>query len=274
MTNTYQFNLPSIGKARGLANFKVLEGDIANGKCIVLFSGNGLYFPNTEDELSKIIKCDRYEWEKLYPKNYEKIIFIRDVYKQWYIEGISTELDTVDKVKILIDEEIAGYKTTFVGSSAGGYAAVLFGNLCHADLIISLSGQFDLNDEKKREDANEILNKSLDHRYLKLDGLVNKNVVYFNPCFSKQDHSHCQLARENKHILIVEIKSSFHGVPFYPFALKKLLNLELEQYKKLSLRRHNMLIFSIRYCTWSDAQTWCLIQVSKMLKRLKNKMGS
>jgi hypothetical protein len=267
MTNTYQFDLPSITKARGLANFKVLEGDIANGKCIVLFSGNGLYFPNTEDELSKIIKCDRYEWEKLYPKNYEKIIFIRDVYKQWYIEGISTELDTVDKVKILIDEQIAGYKTTFVGSSAGGYAAVLFGNLCHADLIISLSGQFDLNDEKKREDANEILNKSLDHRYLKLDGLVNKNVVYFNPCYSSYDKPQVQLAHSINNIIVIEMKSSIHGVPFYPFALKKVLGGDIDKFKIMSRKKHNMMLFSIRNCTLADLLTWSIIRIKKVYTR-------
>jgi hypothetical protein len=271
MTNSYQYSLTNMQEARRLDNYKIIKGNLKNGKCIVFFSGNGLYFPNIEKELNKIITDDKYEWEKLYPHNYEKIIFIRDVYKQWYIEGINTELDNIDKLKVFLDKEIKGYTTTFVGSSAGGYASVLFGNLCGADLSISLSGQFDLSEEKQRDGANEILNKSIDERYIDVSGLVNNNVVYFYPCYSKEDKHHKQLAQNNKNITIIEIKSSFHGVPFYPFALKKLLYLNIEQYKELSIKKHNMLIFSFKYCNWIDFYYWSSIQLKKLIMRIRTR---
>ena len=147
------------------------------------------------------------------------------------------------------------------------------GNLCNVDLIISLSGQFDLTDEKKRQNANELLFKSRDERYLKLDELDNSTVVYFNPCFSKQDaHHHC-LARGNNNITIIEIKSSFHGVPFYPFALKKILDLNKNEFRKLSRVRHNMLLFSFRFCNWLDFYNWVLFQLRKLPIRFNNRIN-
>ncbi|WNC71179.1 hypothetical protein RGQ13_13745 [Thalassotalea psychrophila] len=269
MNSKYQFTLSNLNKARSLDNYKIINSSIKNGKCIVFFSGNGLYFPNTEEELNKTIDTDRYEWQKLYPKNYEKVIFIRDVYKQWYVEGINEEIDSIDKLKCFLDKEIEGFNTTFIGSSAGGYAAVLLGDICTVDLIISLSGQFDLTEEKKRSQANEILHHSPRLEYLQLANLTNKNIVYFYPRFSEYDKEQNLFAIKNKLITIIEINSSIHGVPFYPFALKKILGLDFVDFKKLSNKNHNMTLFSLKYCTCIDLLTWLKIQLSKTFSRFK-----
>jgi hypothetical protein len=268
MNSEYQFNLVNLQYARSLENYKIIETTIKNGKCIVFFSGNGLYFPNTYAELQKTISSDRYEWEKLYSKHYEKIIFIRDVYKQWYVEGISDVINSIDKLNLFLDKEIEGFSSTFIGSSAGGYAAVLLGDLCNADLIISLSGQFDLIDEKKRQKANQILYKSKDERYLKLDDLKSKNIVYFYPRYSTYDEPQFKFIRKNKNITIIQMKSSFHGVPFYPYALKKVLNLNLADFKKLSCTQHHMFLFSLKYSTWADFFNWTLIKLKKIYFKL------
>jgi hypothetical protein len=269
MNKKYQFSLANLGAARNLDNYKIITTNNQNGKCIVFFSGNGLYYPNTEAELNKTIVTDRYEWEKIYPHNYEKVIFIRDVYKQWYVEGINNEINSIDKLKVFLDKEIEGFNTTFIGSSAGGYASVLFGNLCGADLIISMSGQFDLTKEIKRAEANEILHKSNDSRYLRIDSLNNENVVYFTPCFSAIDMPQSKLAQQNTNIVIINIKSSSHGVPFAPFALKKILALDKHELYTLSARKHNMLLFSLKYAKWIDLYNWSYIQFKKFLSRMK-----
>ena len=43
-----------------------------------------------------------------------------------------------------------------VGSSSGGYAAVLFGSLLHAERVFSFNGYFDLAPETEMEDAARI----------------------------------------------------------------------------------------------------------------------
>jgi hypothetical protein len=265
MSETYQFSLSSLVEARKRKNYKIINSSVKNKKCIVFFSGNGLYFPNTNVELDEVIDKERYEWESICPNNYEKIIFVRDIYKQWYVEGISDEIDNIDKLKEFLSNEIVGLETTFVGSSAGGYAAVLFGNLCSANLIISLSGQFDLTNEVKCIDRNKLLHYAKDQRYVKIDNLDNRNVIYFNPMYSEIDAHHNSIAIKNINITLIQIKSSIHGVPLYPFSLKKILCLKHLEYKKLSRHKHNMLLLSLKYSTLNDFLYWFFKRIKKRL---------
>jgi hypothetical protein len=272
MKSTYQFDLECIEYARNLDNFKIIHGDIKNGKCIIYFSGNGLYYPNSEFQLNSVIDNDRYEWINLAPKTYEKIIFIRDVYKQWYVKGINNRLTSIETLKEFINGQINGYHSTFVGSSAGGYAAVLFGNLCSADIIISLSGQFDLKNEKLRSKANKLLHEYSDEKYLDLSLCENHNVIYFYPSLSEQDIYQMEVASRNCNITIVEIVSPVHGVPFFPFAIKNILSLDLEELKELSCKKHNMLYFSIRFCNVLDLVFWVNMRMKKFISNFTSKL--
>ena len=129
-------------------NFIIKETNRKSKICIIFFSGNGLYFPNEEAEFfDKIIKNNRYEWQnisndKVFEKKAGKIILVRDVHKQWYVEGISEEYNSVDKTVQLLKSLTDGYEIVTVGNSAGGYAAVLFGCLLNAKKVFTISGQF------------------------------------------------------------------------------------------------------------------------------------
>ena len=131
-------------------NYRVIDTEAKTGRAIIFFSGNGLYYPNTEQEFTKkVIIDDRYEWEhlsqdKLIRQYYERIIFVRDVFKQWYINGINAEYDTADKTAELMKSLTFGFKVTTCGDSAGGYAAVLFASLIGAERFFSVSGQFSI----------------------------------------------------------------------------------------------------------------------------------
>ena len=73
-------------------NNYIVKGKERKGKerktCIIFFSGNGLYYPNEEEEFTeKVIRQNIYEWQnisddKLFLKKTDKIIFVRDVHKQ------------------------------------------------------------------------------------------------------------------------------------------------------------------------------------------------
>ena len=77
-------------------NYKIIHTKAKNKNAIIFFSGNGLYFPNEEKIFSEtIIEKNRYEWEnisdnKKIKNKYSLIIFVRDIYKQWYLNGINS----------------------------------------------------------------------------------------------------------------------------------------------------------------------------------------
>ena len=147
--------------------------------CYIFFSGNGLYYPNTEEEFTKkILHEDRYEWKnvssyKELDKTARKRIFIRDVYKQWYVMGCSKDLNTVDKLYSYLKEITKGCTVITVGNSAGGYAAVLFGILLKAKIIYSFSGQFSIMD--KINDNNILIQKNKNRSYYNLKQLIELN---------------------------------------------------------------------------------------------------
>lgn len=150
-----QFSFPWNGSALVLReyekdNYKVIDTGIRTGRAIIFFTSNGLYYPNTEEEFTqKVILEDRYEGENIsrhrkIRQYYERIIFVRDIYKQWYVNGINPRYNTADKVAELLEELTHGLKVTTFGGSAGGYAAVLFAYLLKAERFFSISGQFSI----------------------------------------------------------------------------------------------------------------------------------
>ena len=147
-------------------NYKIIRTGNKTGRAIIFCSGNGLYFPNTEAEFTgKIITNDRYEWENLandkrIMKYYELIIFIRDIYKQWYITGINSRINTVEKTANFLKDLTAGLEITTCGSSAGGYAAVLFAHFLKAERFFSLSGQFSITHQISSEAPFVLMNAS------------------------------------------------------------------------------------------------------------------
>jgi len=150
---TTQFDLPQVQHAyANLDNFRCVPGrPDSPDRCFVFFSGNGLYFPNTKEEFERrILREDRYEWIGLCPppSTFRKAIFLRDVRKTWYVDGISARLDSIEKVVELLRVETAGFsEVVCVGNSAGGFAAALFGREIGAHAIYSFSGYFDLSSE-------------------------------------------------------------------------------------------------------------------------------
>lgn len=66
-------------------------------------------------------------------KNRSDFAFYIDKNQCWYHKGVRDITDSVDETRIYLDNIIKNrnYKNViFMGSSAGGYAAILFGSLC------------------------------------------------------------------------------------------------------------------------------------------------
>lgn len=73
-----------------------------------------------------------------------KKVFIRDHSGRWFCHGIRGA-DTVHELGWYISHAI-GKRSLFIGHSAGGFAALLYGNLCGATKIVAFSPQTNLED--------------------------------------------------------------------------------------------------------------------------------
>lgn len=152
--------------------------------CAIYFSSNDIYYPNNEDIFRKrIVEKNFFEWYNT-RINARKHIFIRDIFKQWYLEGINAELDSPEKIFEWLKGETEGYEVVTVGSSAGGYSAVLYGSLLKAQKVIAFNAQFSLKAiaDESEEKCNPLVYKYKNNdrsKYFELKDKLSDSVNYF-----------------------------------------------------------------------------------------------
>lgn len=124
-------------------NFYVRYNNSNNGLCYIYCSSNALYVGGSSESFDNLIlKKNRYEWEHISSGTKpEKEIFIRDIFMSWYVNGLSKQNDSYEKIIDVISCECKGYKVRTVGVSSGGYMACLLGIQTKADLCYLLSPQ-------------------------------------------------------------------------------------------------------------------------------------
>lgn len=80
------------------------------------------------------------------------ILFIRETTEKWswYLNKLVGVGKGVEEIANFLKEQISTYnKIIFVGSSMGGYAAILYGSLCKVNHVIAFIPQTDLNYVRK-----------------------------------------------------------------------------------------------------------------------------
>lgn len=241
-----------------LPNYKIVYDDsCSENRCAIYFSSNNIYYPNTEEIFRKrIVEKDFFEWYHTRVKA-RKHIFVRDVFKQWYIDGINTEIDSPEKLLTWLKQEAGGQDVITIGSSAGGYAAILYGSLLGASKVFAFNAQFSLwhlvNSSSYKN--NPLLNKykatGRSRLYLLKEYLNNTtNYFYFCSLKNKEDieqyrilfSSHFQLSN----LYCLKFYTSHHGIPFLKVALPRVLNLEDNELKMFVAKINNPFLFSIR----------------------------
>jgi len=104
-----------------------------NKYLIISFAGRGL----------RIGCIPRYEFSTYLSSNYNEIsdfVFYIDKKKSWYHKGLEGITNNITETKDYIDSKINNKKydkVIFIGASAGGYAAILFGSLCNVNNVIA-----------------------------------------------------------------------------------------------------------------------------------------
>lgn len=227
-------------------NYKVIVNDERNKRCIIFFSGNGLYYPNTEETFrATVIEKDRYEWERvakspILKEYYGMVIFVRDIYKTHYVRGINSEVSSVDKLLAFLKSKTEGYSTITCGNSAGGYMAVIAGYFLHAEYIFSFGGQWSIESESQY-----YLNKYRDEygKYYNITKYAKENVLWFYSALNENDNMQKQLlGNDFDKILSFAIASKYHGDLILFPCYEKILVCSLPQLKRLGEKYHGKLI--------------------------------
>lgn len=256
----FQIDSPAILKAFETANYCIeysKEEDCDSNLCVIYFSSNEIYYPNTLKSFEySIIERDKYEWKRNRFARAGKHIFIRDIRKQWYIGGINSELDTPLKLAEFLKIETAGYKTYTIGSSAGGFAAILFGSLLNVNRVYAFNSQLNLRVTMKSSSAlvdPVLFNKVNDadvKSYYDLSNFITDGVdyYYFQSCYSKMDiEQYKAISRQSKNYLrIIRFKTSNHGFPFLRINLPYILAFDKNKLEALANKTFQLIPFSIR----------------------------
>lgn len=239
-------------------NYRVIDLGRQSGNAIIFFSGNGLYFPNSEEVFQDTI-CDkdRYEWEHisttyLIRKKYSRIIFIRDVYKQWYVSGISSRINSIEKVIELVRKLTVGFDVVTCGNSAGGYMAMLVGKAIGAKKIFSFSGQFSLKNQVCRAPFLSYYEKDLDYnKYYDLGLLMGQRgqVFHFYPAYAIQDIEQIKISEEmdKGEFYPFAFDGNCHGVTVAAECYEYLLTMDSDRLIALSKRYKSRLINKLQF---------------------------
>jgi hypothetical protein len=225
------FHLKGINFVYKKKNYKIINNKIfSKDRIFIFFSGNGLYYPNTNEVFKKIIiNQDRYEWFGI-SKNIDckKIIFVRDIHKYWYFKGINNKINTINKlITMLRCETKNSPEVICVGSSAGGHMASIISSYIKNSYVLNFAGQFNLKPMN-----------FFNYKYFDICKLINKSrMFYFFSFFCNDDFIQYNSVKNKKNIKFFKFKSNVHGPVLEKRVLINLLNLSYEDL--LTLHKKN-----------------------------------
>lgn len=234
-----------------LDNYKIIQSGGVKNTVAVYFTSHNLFYPDTVECFEKAIKeKDRYEWTRIKLNRASKHIFLRDIFKIWYVKGINSKINSIPQILDFLKKETEGYgEIVMIGSSAGGTAAALFGSMLNADIIFDFNGQFEMNSSILKDKIKPLEElKGIYGCYYNLVDIVTnaQNIYYFVSSNSYWDIQQWKHSR-NMNLNRIYFSTSHHGIPFLKCALPKILNMNKRDLANLADRHFNPLLFTIRY---------------------------
>ncbi len=277
--NVFQVDSDIIKESLGHNNYLIeYSNQVTSEKyCIIYFSSNDIYYPNNEQAFKdQLLKKNRFEWYGTRINKGSKHIFIRDIQKQWYLKGINNTINTVDKLSAFLQIETEGYKIITIGSSAGGYAAVLFGQILNAEQIITINGQFNHQGllQTSTEELNPIIFRERDNadvnKYFRLNEHIStpETIYYLFSGKSKWDIDQNMLVNDIA-LNRIEFSTSHHGIPFLKSSLSRVINMSTNNFGMLVNKVHNPLLFSIKV---EGLFNFSINLVDQIIKRIIKKL--
>lgn len=232
-------------------NYKIMNG-IWGDICLIFCSGNGLYYPNEPETFKDTMVCkDRYEWSHVAAEMFpyvKRIIFIRDIRKNFYVTGINHKINCIDKLIELLRNQCRGERIITIGNSAGGYIASIIGAKLHAQAVFNFGGQWNLYGHGNVVNDYYFLDKFSDsemhNKYYDITQLVSDcdvPIFYFYPQESEQDIRQAAYVNHIRNIYFFIFDSDKHGqgLPTTE-SYAKLLLCDNESLKELSNSYHGI----------------------------------
>lgn len=262
-----------------LENFKEIIGNSNKRLCFIFCSSHGVYCPNTVEEFNKtILENDRYDWEKVCQYNnflnkVSKVIFIRDLFKQYYVSGINSTINSIDRVVDLLKSLTTGYEVVIVGNSAGGYVSTIIGCKLSAKAIFSFAGFFSL--KKELEWAPFLIKYEKfpeKNKYYELRTLIKENKVpifYFWAKGCELDYSQKCESDGLNNIYSFSLNQNEHGNTVAWTNYTYLFTMDYERLKGLSKKYENKVI---NKWTFLLKTAGILLGVKEIFKRFKREI--
>jgi hypothetical protein len=142
-----------------MSEYKLING---NKNLIICFGGMALQFGG-------ILPFEFLNYLSSIYKNSCDLIFFIDRHQCWYHKGLQNITNNIDETVIYLNNIIKNgnyEKVIFMGTSAGGYGAILFGSMCNnVNNVVSFIPQ-------------TILKKSINLKYSNLKNVINKKTKY------------------------------------------------------------------------------------------------
>jgi hypothetical protein len=136
--------------------YTILNG---NKKLIVCFGGMALLFGG-------ILPFEFLNYLSSIYTNECDLLFFIDKKQCWYHNGIYGITKNIHETRLYLNNIIANYdKVIFMGTSSGGYAAILFGSLCNVNYVIGFIPQTRIDNPK-------------DEKYKNLKDIINNKTLY------------------------------------------------------------------------------------------------
>lgn len=249
-------------QGRGLSNCQIQYNDSGDKNlCVIYCSSNNIYYPDSDDVFEKVIfENDRFEWKNNMVQAAYKNIFIRDIYKAWYTNGISDEVKSIEELIDFLKKETEGYNIVTIGNSAGGHCAIMLGAALNAVRVIVFSPQNNLylypafweNVYSNKDYIKE------NQKYGDLNNFLegfNGNIFYFYSAECEEDCVQVNSLKKIKNqdnIYFFPMQSKWHGQNVYGFNLRRILNMDQKElitfHEKIckNEKEINKVIFSIK----------------------------
>lgn len=251
--------------------------------------GNGLFAVNDEETFRKtIIEDNRYEWMNICKHTklemyYSQIILVRDIFKQWYVNGINSDCTSVDDLLSLLRSMIPENNTIVtVGNSAGGYMAMLAGIKLKATSIFSFSGQFSIWDQLDQAPLlQKYKNDVSRNKYYDISRLIceydfykeNTKLFHFYPGKCDWDISQVEHCPEKKNVYLLAFDRDTHGVTVIPYSLPYILTTRNDKMDYLCRKFGNELIDPLEFlkCVLGK-KNFMIYFIKKQIDRLRMKI--
>lgn len=243
-------------------NYQCIDTGTESDLCYIFFSSNGLYFPDEKEVFDRVVtRGDRYEWKWVaaqagIPGKAGRIIYVRDVFKDWYSLGISKEVNTLDKTLDLLRVLTEGYRVVTVGSSAGGYMAVFTAVKLQAAWCVNFSGQYKIKADVRQE-------------YRDLSGMLgeyNGMIFYFVPVYSEQDLEQYKLVKDMTCVKIFHFTGRKHADTMLTGNMPYVIGQDKEEMLRMYKHYAGRKIDKIRFLFYSVPVAGILRMAPKELK--------